>query len=177
MSVNKTTKFSGIVDEIIAVGEPSTYLLDVPATTTVEVRFTLNDYPVGKFSGGQVVFAATGETITRTDGSWIDDHFQVGMSVKISGTTSNNQAAFQAFVVSAVTEKTLTINSLVGAIVDETVASGAVITGYLDATLEWFTHATVAGAAKKFEALEFGPTAIRFVRTVGTGTVTVWVRS
>jgi hypothetical protein len=52
---------------------------------------------------------ATGDTITRTRGSWITDGFRVGDKIKVTGTASNNITAGQGLA--AVTATTLTLGN------------------------------------------------------------------
>lgn len=54
-----------------------------------------------------ITFAASGETVTRSAGSWIKDGFAVGQSVVTTGTVSNNATS----TVSAVTDLVLTFAS------------------------------------------------------------------
>jgi hypothetical protein len=90
-------------EAIALLGEANTY--DDQSHRFIQVRASVRDrLPLAKMSrikvrmaaGTSVTFAevgASGDTITRTVGSWIDEGFQVGDFIQISGTSSNNVSA------------------------------------------------------------------------------------
>lgn len=61
-------------------------------------------------TGGQTLtFTSSSKTITRSSGSWLNDGYEVGHRVKVSGTSSNDAA----FTVTAVTASDLTVSEAV----------------------------------------------------------------
>jgi hypothetical protein len=64
-----------------------------------------------------LVFAAAGHTITRSAGSWIDDGFDVGHSVVIDGTVSNDGTK-------TITALTSTVMTFASGLVNETIGIG-----------------------------------------------------
>ena len=115
------------------------------------------------------IFAVTANTITRNNGSWILDNFVVGMTLTVTGTTSNNISG----AITAVTEKVLTVGT---ALANET-STTAVFSGVYDDATVWFVNASVAAASHNFTRSEFGPRGIRITRTAGASPVVVWVKS
>ncbi len=65
---------------------------------------------------------ATGDTITRDAGSWIDDGFTVGMPVRVAGSVSNNVTTDALVTVTALV---LTLGST--ALTDEGPVSGCTV--------------------------------------------------
>jgi hypothetical protein len=60
-----------------------TQAYDVPSAKKAQLKYAMN-------GATQVVFASSGETITRTSGSFVTDGFAVGQILTIAGSTSNN---------------------------------------------------------------------------------------
>lgn len=59
----------------------------------IYARANVKDHILGlksKVAGQTLTFSTTGDTITRSAGSWLADGFKIGDSVVITGTTSNN---------------------------------------------------------------------------------------
>ena len=67
-----------------------------------------------------LVFAASGHTVTRSTGSWLDDGFRVGDSPTFAGTVSNNGSP------GAITALTSTVMTFAGGLVNETIGSADV---------------------------------------------------
>lgn len=83
---------------------------------------------VGMSGAPTLTFAEVGEsgdTITRSAGSWISDGFVVGDTVVITGTASNNGS----FVIASLSATVITLGSA-GDLVDEGPVSGCTVRGY-----------------------------------------------
>lgn len=82
---------------------------------TLDTQDLVNEGPVGNVTitgTPRLVFAevgATGDTITRSRGSWLDDGFRVGDKLTVSGTASNNITG--AAGITAVTATVLTLDT------------------------------------------------------------------
>jgi hypothetical protein len=78
-----------------------------------------------------LVFAASGDTITRSDGSWLADGFAVGDSVTITGTVSNN-------LTGTITVLTATVMTLgASSLTDETIGTAAVVVAGGELDSDW----------------------------------------
>ena len=67
-----------------------------------------------------LVFAASGHTVTRNRGSWLDDGFRVGDAVTFSGTASNNLTA-------TITVLTATVMTFASGLTNETIGSFGIV--------------------------------------------------
>lgn len=163
-------KFTNVVDKSIKVQDVTTILVDVPATTTVEVRLTLDpSTDVAAETVGTFSFANTNpDTITRTSGSFIVDGFKAGMQLAVSGSASNNST----FTIASVTATTLTLDPA-NALTTEGPTANVTLEGR---TPNWFLDTTITGQNHLYKFYEFAPTGLRFVRTAGTGNVRVWIK-
>jgi hypothetical protein len=107
-------------------------------TATVLTMGTTDFDAEGPIAGVSIVayptltFAAAGNTLTRNRGSWVDDGFQVGDPVVISGTASNNATR-------VITALTATVMTFASGIVNETVSTkvGNVVGG--QSFTDWMT--------------------------------------
>ena len=54
---------------------------------------------------------STSNTITRTTGSWLTDGFKAGMRIEVSGSTYNNTAGADLYVIASVDATTITITT------------------------------------------------------------------
>jgi hypothetical protein len=101
-----------------------------------------------------LVFASSGNTITRNRGSWVDEGFKIGQTVTVAGTVSNNGSE----VLTGVTATVLTFAS---GIVNETIGIG----------LGTVTQALTKAAWMAAQDIEYapidGPTAFRIDLSAG----------
>lgn len=159
------------IDVVVPISEDVAYLVATPAATTMTVSITMKEKVVGTLAAGvSVTFADVNpDTITRTKGSWIDDGFDVGMILTVTGTVSNDGS----YTIDTLTD---TVITLIGgdALTNET--GSATIVGNI-AAADWFVHETVVASSHSYKALEVSPTALRFIRASGTGTCRFWVRT
>ena len=164
-----------VVDVVVPISEDAAYLVAVPAATTVDVHITMKEKVVGSMISDAVVSftenTPSDDTITRDKGSWIDDGFGVGMDLTVSGSVSNDAT----YTIAAVTDLVITLDTG-DDLADEPDVAGVTITGAIVAG-DWFVHETVTAGTHSFQSLEVSPTALRFERTAGTGTVRAWVRT
>lgn len=143
------------IGDIVAVtGSASNNVTGAIATVTATVlTFTAatsltNEGPVSNVNvvgSAPLTFAevgATGDTITRTTGSWLADGFLVGDTITISGTTSNNiTGKITALTATVLTFGTTDLNP-------ETVASaGVTITGGAEDDPTWVASIDAAFAS------------------------------
>lgn len=77
-----------------------------------------------------LAFAAAGDTITRSSGSFVDDGFKAGMSVVIDGTASNDEE----YLVTAVSATVLTLD---GPLADETIGAQLVTISGTESKADW----------------------------------------
>ncbi len=85
---------------------------------TVASGFTVETTATAVVTGRQALtFAAAGNTVTRSSGSWISDGFAVGQVVTFAGTASNNFTA-------TITALTATVMSFSSGVANETVGIG-----------------------------------------------------
>jgi hypothetical protein len=177
----QTVKIDSAIDEIVVVEDIVNFIVKVPAATTAEVRYSLEQwikatYLTAASSPEVLVFSDTGgdDTLTRTVGSWEDEHFVTGMNMTVTGTTSNNST----FLIKSVSEKAITFDTAV-TLTDETInlPTGVVINGLYDDASVWMTGISIVASSDVFKQLEYAPNALRFVRTSGAGDVVVWVKA
>jgi hypothetical protein len=162
-----------VTDTIVPIAEDASYIVDSGGTASTEVRITMKEKVIGNLiSGVSVTFSdnnPSADSITRTKGSWIDDGFDVGMILTITGTTSNNGS----FTIATITDLVIT---LIGGDVLANEVGAASIAGNI-ADADWFVSETVAGGAYSYKLFEMSPTGLRFVKVSGTGTTRIWVRT
>lgn len=103
---------------------------------------------------------ATGDTITRSSGSWLDDGFRVGDLITVSGTVSNNFTAAAALTAVTATVLTLDTDDLAAEVIG---SYGVTITaGQTKAAWAAATDAAFAAVdAKKRTGLSMGRARIR----------------
>lgn len=146
------------------------FIGDANATTAQNLSDTANDYftakkrdtrffgclraildPALKTGAATLTFAASGETITRSTGSFITDGFAVGMSVTVSNSTSNN-----AVVNQVITALSATVMTLAGAtLVNESGSSSVVLSGQ-ETEQEWMAALDVITSGKLWPRLSLG---------------------
>ena len=104
---------------------------------------TLDSYFTTKAVTGSpsLTFAAAGNTVTRSTGSFVTDGFVVGDTVSISGSVSNNTNG------RALTGVTATVLTFASGVVNETVAAAIVVSSYFVQVDFQATAASAAGAA------------------------------
>ena len=160
-----------VTDIVVPISEDVAYLVESGGTAVTQVRITMKEKVVGTLIDGVTLIFAdnnpSDDTITRDLGSWFDDGFAVGMNITVTGTTTNDGT----FVITGLTEKVITTTDTLA---DQTTADGAVVGNIPDT--DWFVHETV-DSTNKYTVIEVSPTALRFVKTGGTGTVRAWVRT
>ena len=148
-----------VTDIVVPISEDVAYLVESGGTAVTQVRITMKEKVVGTLIDGVTLIFAdnnpSDDTITRDLGSWFDDGFAVGMNITVTG----------------LTEKVITTTDTLA---DQTTADGAVVGNIPDT--DWFVHETV-DSTNKYTVIEVSPTALRFVKTGGTGTVRAWVRT
>lgn len=83
-----------------------------------------HDIRVTSSHTGSLAFAAADDTITRTTGSWIAQGYAVGDVIEITGSADNDAT----HTIEALTDTVLTV---VGSLVDETIASGVTIVSHV----------------------------------------------
>jgi hypothetical protein len=88
-----------------------------------------------------LTFAASGHTVTRNRGSWLDDGFRVGESVTFAGTASNN-------ITATITALTATVMTFASGVTNETIGSFGV-----SATTGETDTAWVSSIASTFAAI------------------------
>lgn len=87
-----------------------------------------------------ITFATPGNTVTRVIGSWLTEGFAVGMSVKITGTTSNN-------VTETITALSATVMTFASGLANEGPLPGAsVAVQQVNAMASWVSAQTAAFA-------------------------------
>ena len=102
-------EFLDVSDQVVVTPQDASYIVKGGGTAEIDVRITLKEKAVGIFNDNIVTLqfvdgGAGDDTLTRDKGSWIDDNFDVGMTLTITGTVSNNGSTY---VITAITEKTL----------------------------------------------------------------------
>jgi len=87
-----------------------TIILDLTATVMTVVEVSANEVTSSAVvtSVPGLAFNATGNTITRSSGSWLTDGFRADDVIEVIGTASNNAS----FTVTAVTATVLTVTSI-----------------------------------------------------------------
>jgi len=168
-------KWTGVTTEtiIIPTADIVSYIIKITSAGSFDVSYTLAPCVQGNLTpdaAGTLTFGDNDpDTITRSKGSWIADRFVPGMTVAITGTTSNNAS----YLIDSVTESTLTLD------VGETAAaevitdsSGVVMVADIPASW-WMVHHTTS--VDEFVSFEWGPTGIKI--SGGTGTADIWVKS
>lgn len=166
-------EYDDVVDEVIVTSQDATYLVS-GGSGNADIKITLNENVQGiLFSGVELTFAdndPSDDTITRNKGSWIDDNFEAGMTITITGTASNNNS----FLIADVTDLVLTMDNAVALTDEADVVPTSAVGNIADA--DWFLHEQVTAGNHKYTVFENGPTGIRITRTSGSG-VKAWVRS
>jgi len=102
-----------------------------------------------------LTFAASGHTITRNRGSWIDDGFKVGDSVTTTGTVSNNGTA-------TITALSATVMTFGSGLTDETIGSFGVLITATETAVNWRSSidSTVASISNSYR-LDLGAGRLR----------------
>ncbi len=99
-------------------------------TTFAGAAFEEADLAIVEMSGTPTLtFAnvgATGDTITRSTGSWVDDGFAIGMSIRVTGSVSNNVTATIATVAATILTLGATALTDEGPVSDCTVTAGGI---------------------------------------------------
>ena len=173
-----TRKFTSVTDQIVQVPDDVVYIVSTAAATTVDVSYTLEPKLIAEYTkiSGNLTFAdANPDTITRANGSWIEDNFTTGMTLTVANSVSNDGASY---TIASVTEKVITLiggDTLAAEVIDGQDVN-LLITGLYDDASIWFTEVQVAAAGHDYVVLDHAPNGIRFVRTAGAE-VTVWVKS
>ena len=118
-------------------------LTNVSATVLTFASGVVNEGPlsgVTLVASEALTFASSGDTVTRTIGSWISDGFAVGQSVKITGTTSNN-------VTETITVLSATVMTFGAGLANEgPIAGAAVSVQQVNAMASWVSSTTAAFA-------------------------------
>ncbi len=109
----------------------------------VDEVFTGDDASIT--GGPTLVFAASGDTVTRNRGSWLADGFRVGASTTFDGTTSND------VTLNAVTVTALVL-TLADGLADQTIAASGVTVVQGETKAEW-----MARADAEFESVDGQP--------------------
>ena len=174
-----------VVDWRVETAQDCSYLVDVPAATTLVVSMTMKekpsaedtmalitDYHAGINNVPTLTFVDNGgsnDLLQRDKGSWLDLGFRVGQELTIAGGNTNDGT----YTILVVTDNTIEVAT--ASFTDEvtnTYTANAAIPDTDYSVLE-----TIAGAASKHVPLEISGTGLRFQRTVGSGTIKVSVRS
>lgn len=151
LSAKQLSARSWLMADDLATGAlAAAVVTEINAYATLKKRYLyargqVYDRPQAKLSTTALTltFAAAADTITREEGSWLDDGFVAGMTVPISGTDDNDGEHTAV----TVTDLVLTVAGSPG-LVDETIeadAAGLTITGEIDKA----SH--VAAAAEEYE--------------------------
>lgn len=106
-----------VVGDLVVEQDATDVLTEINAYETANERFAYaraqarDIYPAAKKSNlGTLTFAevgATGDTITRSAGSWVADGFRVGQTITVAGSASNNVTG----AIAGVTSTVLTLGS------------------------------------------------------------------
>ena len=152
-----------VTDTIVPISEDVNYLVDSASTAVTTVKITMKEHVTATdaVTGSSLVFTDNGASpdyITRDKGSWIDGRFTVGMNVTLANTVSNDGV----YVITDLATET---------IIGTYTANGAI------PDTDWFLYETVAAGTQNFTVVEVSPTALRFTKASGAGTVRVWVRT
>ena len=161
-----------VVDTIVQTAEDCSYLIDCGGTAECEVKMTMKERvtALDDVTDATIVFDTTADTITRDKGSWLEGGFRVGMEVTITSSVSNDGT----LIIVTVTDEVITV---VAVTADETISSNTVdMTGLIPDT-DWVAYETIGAGLKKHTVIEMSGTGLRFVKSGGTGTIRVWVRS
>lgn len=166
--------------KIYAIPDVAQYIFSIPAASTYRVDTTLEQDVIATFDNLGVTLTfdentPSDDTITRDKGSWVDEHFVVGMTVTIAGSVSNDGS----YTIDTVTDTVITLDSG-DDLADETILATDTVTvdGLYDNDIVWTEYvAATAGADKSYKQIDPAPNGVRFVRTVGSNDATVWIKS
>lgn len=127
--VDDTTDVQDVIDEVMALETEDQQFTRImfaarPRYPNVSMQKTRGFFKRDGVAPTDIDFAATGDTITRNTGSWIDDGFAVGQSVTVAGSASNNGVKG---VISALTATVMTLPASPG-LTDESNVNGALLT-------------------------------------------------
>jgi hypothetical protein len=159
---------------IVEISDEASYAVATPGSTTCLVQYTFKEHPKAVDSVSDVTLTfvdngASNDLITRDKGSWLDGRFRVGQNITIGGGNTNDGT----YEILAVTADTIEVAT--GSFTDEVVTTYTA-TGAIPLT-DWFDEETVVAASQSRKEFGVAPTALRFTRASGTGTVRAWVRS
>lgn len=168
-------EFLNVTDQVVVTPLDASFIVQNATLSTLEVRITMKDKVLGTFInvGVTLQFVDGGvgnDTLVRDKGSWIDEQFDVGMILTISGSASNDGSTY---TITAISDKTLTFAT--GTVTAEADATGVSITGNIPDT-DWIVHETFGAGVDGFRYIENCGTGLRFVHG-GSGVSNVWVRS
>lgn len=139
-----------VVGDLVVEQDAADVVTEINAYETANERFAYarvqarDIYPAAKKSSlGTLTFAevgATGDTITRSAGSWVADGFRVGQTITVAGSASNNVTG----AIAGVTSTVLTLGST--DLTAEADVADCTVTAAAETHTDWLTAIDAAFA-------------------------------
>ena len=123
---NGAYKIAAVTATVLTVQSSDVLVAEGPLSSAATLDATQGPANRVSAAGGRTLtFSASGKTITASTGSWIQDGYEVGHRIKITGTASNDAAG----TISALTATVMTLGVLDTVVDEGPLSSTAVIDG------------------------------------------------